>query len=169
MVPRRRGTPGAYGIQRRFSLPSSSSTSLQEDQTGAGRVAGEAVSGSDCKDADHSHYGGDCAAGSRLEPGILPADGRCAGPGDRSSAKSRIAHQRFRLPEHPRRPGAVESRTVRASGGLPFRGPANHVLSSQMQRVFGDFNGRVSIHRSPPRKVLPEFASRAERFVRSLR
>ncbi|HKW87885.1 MAG TPA: hypothetical protein VJN21_03925 [Candidatus Acidoferrales bacterium] len=44
-----------------------------------------------------------------------------------------------------------------------------HVLSPEMRKVFGDFNGRVSIHRSPPRFVLPEFVKEAGRFVRSLR
>ena len=44
-----------------------------------------------------------------------------------------------------------------------------HVLSPEMQKIFGNFNGRVSIHRSPPRYVLPEFVEKASRFVRSLK
>lgn len=43
-----------------------------------------------------------------------------------------------------------------------------HVLSPAMRRIFGDFNGHVSIHRSPPRFVSPEFVEKAARFVRSL-
>lgn len=43
-----------------------------------------------------------------------------------------------------------------------------HVLSPEMREIFGDFNGHVSIHRSPPRFVLPEFVKGAARFVRSL-
>lgn len=44
-----------------------------------------------------------------------------------------------------------------------------HVLSPEMRRIFGDFNGHVSIHRSPPRFVFPEFVRKAARFVRSLK
>jgi hypothetical protein len=43
-----------------------------------------------------------------------------------------------------------------------------HVLSPEMRRVFGDFDGHVSIHRSPPRFVFPEHVGKAARFVRSL-
>jgi hypothetical protein len=43
-----------------------------------------------------------------------------------------------------------------------------HVLSPEMRRVFGDFDGHVSVHRSPPRFVYPEYAEKAARFVRSL-
>lgn len=43
-----------------------------------------------------------------------------------------------------------------------------HVLSPEMRRIFGDFDGHVSIHRSPPRFVFPEHAKKAARFVRSL-
>jgi hypothetical protein len=43
-----------------------------------------------------------------------------------------------------------------------------HVLSPEMCEIFGDFNGHVSIHRSPPRFVFPDFVKKAARFVRSL-
>jgi hypothetical protein len=43
------------------------------------------------------------------------------------------------------------------------------VLSPAMQQIFGDFDGRVSIQRSPPRWVRPEFLQKAAKFVRSLR
>jgi Nucleotide modification associated domain 3 len=42
------------------------------------------------------------------------------------------------------------------------------VLSSEMQRIFGDFNGRPSIQRSPPRWVDSGHVSGAARFVRGL-
>jgi len=44
-----------------------------------------------------------------------------------------------------------------------------HVLSPEMRKIFGNFSGHVSIHRSPPRFVLPEFVEKAARFVRSLK
>jgi len=70
--------------------------------------------------------------------------------------------------------GGLRSRLLRKAErismpGMDSAGRPIHVLSSRMQNVFGDFQGHISIHRSPPRKILPEFASRAERFVRSLR
>jgi hypothetical protein len=43
-----------------------------------------------------------------------------------------------------------------------------HVLSPKMRGIFGDFDGHVSIHRSPPRFVFPSYVERAARFVRSL-
>ena len=69
--------------------------------------------------------------------------------------------------------GGKRSRLLRKAHRISMPGADRsgrpiHVLSSQMQKVFGDFNGHISIHRSPPRKVLPEFVARAERFVRSL-
>ena len=44
-----------------------------------------------------------------------------------------------------------------------------HELSSEMCKVFGDFGGRTSIQRSPPRWVAPELTALAAQFVRSLR
>ncbi len=43
------------------------------------------------------------------------------------------------------------------------------ILSPEMQQIFGDFGGHVSIQRSPPRWVEPDFIPRAADFVRSLR
>jgi hypothetical protein len=43
------------------------------------------------------------------------------------------------------------------------------ILSPEMQRVFGDFRGHVSIQRSPPRWVEPGFVAAARDFVRSQR
>ena len=42
------------------------------------------------------------------------------------------------------------------------------VLAVAMRDTFGDFGGKVSIQRSPPRWVAPEFVDRAAAFVRSL-
>lgn len=48
-------------------------------------------------------------------------------------------------------------------------GKPMYVLSSEMPKIFGDFNGHISIHRSPPRFVFQEFVNKAARFVRSLK
>jgi hypothetical protein len=42
------------------------------------------------------------------------------------------------------------------------------VLSSEMQRIFGDFDGKLSMQRSPTRWVKPEYVERAAKFVLSL-
>jgi len=42
------------------------------------------------------------------------------------------------------------------------------VLSPEMRKIFGEFGGRISIQRSPPRWVDPENVGKATRFVRSL-
>ena len=42
------------------------------------------------------------------------------------------------------------------------------VVSPAMQKVFGDFGGRVSIQRSPPRWVGPAFVEKAIKFVKKL-
>ena len=42
------------------------------------------------------------------------------------------------------------------------------VLSSNMQKVFGSFRGRVAIQRSPPRWVEPAFVDKAIDYVRGL-
>ena len=42
------------------------------------------------------------------------------------------------------------------------------VLSREMQRVFGDFNGRISIQRSPPRWIDHQYVRKSSDYVRSL-
>jgi hypothetical protein len=42
------------------------------------------------------------------------------------------------------------------------------VLSPAMQKVFGTFGGRISIQRSPPRWVEPEFVDRALGYLKDL-
>jgi hypothetical protein len=53
--------------------------------------------------------------------------------------------------------------------GKDIKGRPLKVLSPTMRRVFSDFDGHVSIQRSPPRWVKSEFIPKAARFVRSLR
>jgi hypothetical protein len=53
--------------------------------------------------------------------------------------------------------------------GTDTRGRPLKVLSSGMQKIFGDFDGHVSIQRSPPRWVTPKFVERAAKFIRSLK
>jgi hypothetical protein len=48
-------------------------------------------------------------------------------------------------------------------GGKPLK-----VLSLTMQKVFGSFGGHISIQRSPPRWVEPQFIENAIRFVTGL-
>jgi hypothetical protein len=42
------------------------------------------------------------------------------------------------------------------------------ILSPEMRKIFGDFNGKISFQRSPPRWVDPLFVDSAAKFVRSL-
>jgi len=42
------------------------------------------------------------------------------------------------------------------------------VLSVEMQKIFGDFDGKISFQRSPTRWVYPEYVARAVEFMRSL-
>lgn len=56
-----------------------------------------------------------------------------------------------------------------SSPGTNCDGRRLHRLSKEMQKIFGNFDGRTSIERSPPRWVFPEFSARAAKFVRGLR
>lgn len=61
------------------------------------------------------------------------------------------------------------NRAVKISAvGNDSSGRPLHVLSPDMTEIFGDFGGRISIHRSPPRWVLPTFAGKAAEFLSSL-
>ena len=53
--------------------------------------------------------------------------------------------------------------------GSDKNGRSIHVLSPKMQKVFGDFDGHISIQRSPPRWVDERFVTKAAAFVTSLR
>lgn len=60
-------------------------------------------------------------------------------------------------------------RAVRISEvGRNRAGKPLHVLSQSMREHFGEFSGRLSIQRSPPRWVTAPYVERAAAFVRSL-
>jgi hypothetical protein len=70
--------------------------------------------------------------------------------------------------------GGKESRLLKkavliSSVGRDKSGRPLKVLSQTMRKIFGDFDGHVSIQRSPPRWVRPEFVQKAVEFVRSLK
>jgi hypothetical protein len=53
--------------------------------------------------------------------------------------------------------------------GADKNGRPIHVLSPKMQKVFGDFDGHISIQWSPPRRVDERYVAKASAFVTSLR
>ena len=70
--------------------------------------------------------------------------------------------------------GSKKSRLLRKAEcisvlGKDKRGRPIHILSPKMRKVFGDFDGHISIQRSPPRWVYKEYVDKAAKFVRSLR
>ena len=70
--------------------------------------------------------------------------------------------------------GGQESRMLRkayriSSEGTDCSGKPLKVLSPEMQKVFGDFDGKVSIQRSPPRWVDSAFVEKAIKFVNKLK
>lgn len=56
-----------------------------------------------------------------------------------------------------------------SSLGMDRAGKGLKVLSPEMRKVFGGFEGRVSIQRSPPRWVDPAFVPKAISFVNKLK
>jgi len=70
----------------------------------------------------------------------------------KGTSNSRLLHEPIRI----------------SADGKDCTGKPLKILSPAMRKVFGDFGGRVSIQRSPPRWVEPEFTARAVDFVRSL-
>ncbi len=61
-------------------------------------------------------------------------------------------------------------RAVKISAmGKDRNGRPLFILSSKMQKIFGNFDGHVSLQRSPPRWVLPRYSELAERFLLSLK
>jgi Nucleotide modification associated domain 3 len=56
-----------------------------------------------------------------------------------------------------------------SSMGEDRKGRPLKVLSPAMRKIFSDFDGHVSIQRSPPRWVRSGYVERAARFVRSLK
>lgn len=55
------------------------------------------------------------------------------------------------------------SEVGRSRNGKPL-----HVLSQEMQAVFGDFGGHIGIQRSSPRWITPDHVDRAAAFIRAL-
>ena len=55
------------------------------------------------------------------------------------------------------------STTGRDTIGRPLK-----IISPEMREIFGNFKGKLSFQRSPPRRVDPEYIDRAVNFVRSL-
>ena len=70
----------------------------------------------------------------------------------KGNIKSRLLNKRIQI-----------STTGHDRSGRPIK-----VLSKEMRRIFGDFEGRVSIQRSPPRWVSQELVGNVASFVRSL-
>ena len=61
------------------------------------------------------------------------------------------------------------TKAVQISGvGEDRAGKPIKVLSAKIQKIFGDFGGRIAIQRSPPRWVDPAFAEKAIKFVTDL-
>jgi hypothetical protein len=56
-----------------------------------------------------------------------------------------------------------------SSVGADKNGRPLHRLAPEMQAVFGGFEGKTSIQRSPPRRVAPEFTQSAAQFISTLR
>lgn len=52
--------------------------------------------------------------------------------------------------------------------GQDRRGRPLKVLSVEMQKIFGDFDGKISFQRSPTRWVAPTFVNKAATFMKSL-
>ncbi len=70
--------------------------------------------------------------------------------------------------------GGQESRLLKkahriSSVGKDRSGQPLKVLSPEMQKVFGTFDGKVSIQRSPPRWIDPEFVEKSIKFVDTLK
>ena len=61
----------------------------------------------------------------------------------------------------------LERAVLISSVGRDCRGRPLHVLSPKMRKIFGDFGGKISIQRSPPRWVEARYIEHASEFVRS--
>ena len=70
---------------------------------------------------------------------------------------------------HPTKSRLLERARLLSECGRDRRGRRIHVLSRTMQKIFGDFNGRVAIQRSAPRWVASRFIERAATFLRKLK
>ena len=55
-----------------------------------------------------------------------------------------------------------------SSDGRDQAGKPLKVLSPEMRKVFGDFGGHISIQRSPPRWVEPNYVEKASEYIKGL-
>ena len=62
----------------------------------------------------------------------------------------------------------LERAVLLSETGVDRTGRPLKVISRSMRKVFGDFGGKVSLQRSPPRWVAAEYVATAGRFIRSL-
>jgi len=62
----------------------------------------------------------------------------------------------------------LERAVLLSEMGVDRKGRPLKVMSQAMREIFGNFDGKVSIQRSPPRWVREGNVVRAERFIRSL-
>jgi hypothetical protein len=62
----------------------------------------------------------------------------------------------------------LEKAVLLSETGVDVTGRPLKVISRPMRKVFGDFSGKVSFQRSPPRWVAAEYVGAAERFIGSL-
>ena len=85
--------------------------------------------------------------------------------------KSVLARQRTQLVLIKGGPGSrlLKKAVLISSMGKDKSGNPLKVLSPAMRRIFSDFDGHISIQRSPPRWVGSNFTETAEKFVRSLK
>jgi Nucleotide modification associated domain 3 len=68
-----------------------------------------------------------------------------------------------------RRSRLLKKAVLISAKGKDTRGRPLKVLSPAMRKIFGDFDGHVSIQRSPPRWVKTDFVRRASEFLMSLK
>jgi len=62
----------------------------------------------------------------------------------------------------------LERAVLLSETGADAKGRPLKVISRPMRQIFGDFQGKVSLQRSPPRTVSAEYVGSAERFIRAL-
>ena len=62
----------------------------------------------------------------------------------------------------------VQKAELMSEVGKNLAGKPLEVISSAMQEVFGNFNGKLSFQRSPTRWVDSAYVARAAQFVKSL-
>lgn len=89
---------------------------------------------------------------------------------DRNYHRSVLKRQKPRLVlvKGGRRSPSSKKAVLISARGKDTKGRPLKILSPEMRKIFGDFDGHVSTQRSPPRWVKTGFVLRAAEFVRSL-